>query len=188
MNTTAVYRANTAVQNNPAGAIKSLLFLLLAVLLLFVLIKFLKGFGKLSTLVGEFGPSTEAEKLETISQPTYQDALKWLGAFEGATAIGKKKLTIDQYLASKKITWAFINKAADQIWAAKMPGYISETEVYNAIASMPSKAAISLMANSFNAKYAKLWNGMELNIFLSKYLKLPEMKTLTTLIDKKPTL
>lgn len=182
-------RANTSVQNNPVGALKSLLFMALAIILLVVLVKFLKGLRKTTELISEAGPSTESTKVETITKTSYQDALKWLDQTTGATAIGKSAYkTIDNYFAAKKLSWSAVNKAADAIWSAKQPGYISETEVYNAIASMPSKAAISLLALSFNSKYSKLWNGSPLNQFLSKYLKLSEMNTLTTIIDKKPEL
>ena len=123
-----------------------------------------------------------------MSNPVYADNLKWLSPFVGAQAFAKAGYkNVDQYLAAKKITWDAVSKAADQIWKAKIPGYISETEVYNAINTMPTKAAVSLLADNFNAKYSKLWNGGELNIWLSKYLKVPEMETLTKLISKKPT-
>lgn len=191
MSQIAAISRNTAVgvKQDPAGAMKVLLFVLLGFLLIFALWKFLKGFGKATELIGEFGPSTESEKREVIENPTYQDNIKWLNGLLGAQAIGqtKKYKNTDLYLAAHNSSWDVVNKAADAIWKAKFPGYISETEVYNAVASMPTKAAVSLLAASFNAKYSKLWNGAELQVWLPKYLKLPEMKTLTEIISKKPT-
>jgi len=186
---TYTLKANQAVQKNPVAAAKSLIFILLAIVLIFAVFLFLKKLKKGSDLISELGPSTESEKLDAVTKTSYSDALKWLDQTTGAVAIGKSSYkTIDSYLSARKITWSVINKAADAIWNAKLPAYISETEVYNAFASMPSKAAISLMALSFNAKYGKLWNGGPLNVWLPKYFKLAEMKTLTSIIDKKPEL
>lgn len=191
MGNVATFTKNTGsnIKADPTGAVKVIFVILLAVILIYAVFKFLKGLGKATELMGEFGPSTEGEKRETIEKSSYQDNLKWLTPFSGATAIGqtKKYKNVSDYLQYKGSSWDAVNKAADAIWKAKFPGYISETEVYNAVASLPTKAAISLMAMSFNQKYAKLWNGSELSIWLSKYLKLPEMETLTEIISKKPT-
>lgn len=186
---TIAKNTGSAVRTDPAGSVKVLLFLLLGVLLIFVVFKFLKGFSKATELISDFGPSTESEKQEVISNPIYTDNLKWLTQQAGPIEIGKTKKYKDtsEYLIKSNSSWDAVNKAADQIWKAKMPLYISETEVYNAISSLPTKAAISLMALSFNHKYSKAFGGMDLNIFLSKYLKLSEMDTLTKLISKKKT-
>ncbi len=186
------YKAGSGFKADPAGSTKALLFVFLAVLILVVLWKFLKGFGKATQLLSEFGPSTEAEKLEVISTPVYQEGVKWLDDRTGYVALGqagyKGKTITSDYLAKKKITNGTLLNAAEQVWDAKWPGYISETEVYNAIASLPSKTAISLMASVFNITYKDKLGFYPLNVFLGKYLKLKEMETLTALINKKPEL
>lgn len=179
----------TAIKTDPIGSMKAFLFIVLAFVILIVVYKFLKGFGRVGELLGEFGPSTEEEKREVISDPNYQNALKYLGDQQGIFDIvkaGYKKPS--NYMLQKNIPDSLLNKAADQIWAAKVPGYIDETDIYNAIASLPSKAAISLMAGRFNYVYKDRIGFYPLNVFLSKYLKLKEMQTLTGIINKKPTL
>lgn len=181
--------AGKSVKQDPAGALKVLFFLALAILVIYVLYKFLKGIGKAGELISEFGPSTEAEKLETIGNPDYQEGIKWLGDRIGIETLVKKGFTknaVSVYLNKIGFPFEHLTKAAETIWAAKWPGYISETEVDNAIASLPSRVTVSLMAMEFNRLYAAKWNGSDLATFLGKYLKLSEMNTLTSLIVKKP--
>ena len=175
------------VRQDPAAAMKVIFVILLTILLIYAVFKFLKGFGKAAELLSDFGPSTESEKREVINKPAYQDNIKWLNGNIGAVTMAKTKKYkgVDDYLFKHGSSWDVVSKAAEAIWKAKFPGYISETEVYNAIASMPTKTAISFLAANFNAKYAKLWNGAELQVWLPKYLKLPEMETLTDIISKK---
>lgn len=190
MSNLSVYAGNTGrvVRQDPAAAMKVIFVILLTILLIYAVFKFLKGFGKATELLSDFGPSTETEKREVIAKPSYQEGIKWLNGNLGAVTMGatKKYKNVDDYLYKHGSSWDVVSKAAEAIWKAKFPGYISETEVYNAIASMPTRTAVSFLAANFNAKYSKLWNGAELQVWLPKYLKLPEMETLTELISKKP--
>lgn len=182
-------RAGAAVHSDPVGSLKAVFVVLLIIVAFVVFYKLLKGFTKVTDIIGEAGPSTEAEKQETISAVPYQEGIKWLGDRIGVETIIRGKFkNIDAYLAVKKIPRASLLGAAEKIWAAKFPGYISETEVYNSVAGLPSRAAVSLMAGVFNQVYAKSLGFYPLETFLGKYLKLSEMKTLTSLIDKKPIL
>lgn len=179
----------SAIKANPIAMFKVFLFIVLALVVLVVVYKFLKGFGRVGDLLGDLGPSTEEEKRDVIGDPNYQSALKYLGDQQGIFDIVKAGYkTPSNYMLKKSIPDSLLNKAADQIWSAKVPGYIDETDVYNAIASLPSKAAISLMAGRFNYVNKDRLGFYPLNVFLSKYLKLKEMQTLTQIINKKPTL
>lgn len=181
---------NTAssVKTDPIGAVKVIFVLLLVVVLIYVAYKFMSGLGRVGDLVAEVGPSTEPERKATIEKTSYSDSLKWLGDTIGAITIGKTKKykNATDYLSKKNLTWETVDSAADAIWKAKIPAYIDDVAVYNAFSAMPTKAAISLMALSFDTKYGKLWNGGKLAVWLPKYLKLTEMDTLTDIIDKKP--
>lgn len=190
MKTTAlVHSAAGSVKRDPVGALKLLLFAALALLILVVLWKFLKGISSVSDAVGD-SFSTESEKQEVISSPAYQDGIKWLGDRVGIESVirSKKFTNLDAYLVAIKTPPAALSSAAEKIWKSKVPGYISETEVYNAIAGLPTRAAVSLMAGYFNQIYKDSFGFYPLDVFLGKYLKLSEMQTLTTLINKKPAI
>jgi len=188
------YKAGTAFKADPAGSIKALFFLLIGLLLIFALYKFVKGLSKGAELLGELAPSTEAEKLEVISNPVYQSGIKWLDDKIGIETIVRKggpryKVNgVSTYLGDKKLAWSSLGAAAKEIWDAKIPGYIDQTIIYNTVSKLPSRAAVSLMAMEFNRLYKDKWNGGTLNAFLSKYLDMDELKNLTTIISKKPEL
>lgn len=187
---TMTQNAAGSFKRDPSGAIKALFFLILGILLIFVAIKFFKGIGKVTDLIGDFGPTSEAEKLEIIEKPTYQDGISWLDPLKGFSAIASKypKNGVSTYLGLKKFPFEGLAKAATDIWDAKLPGYIDQTVIYNVISSLPSKAIVSLVAWRFNDLYSAKWNGMSLSAFLSKYLKMSELENLTQLISKKPIL
>lgn len=181
-------RTGRAFHADPAAATKTIFFIAFGILLIFVLFKFLRGFSRASELISDFGPATETEKQEIITKPSYQDNVKWLDETTGLTAIAKAGYkNASAYLLAKKMTNETLGKFAQQIWDAKMPFYISETEVDNAIAAMPTKAAVSLLAFNFNYRFKDKVGYYPFNVFLSKYLKLKEMETLTKIIDSKPT-
>lgn len=182
-------RAGAAVHKDPEGSLKAVFVILLIIAAFVIFYKLLRGFGKVTDIIADAGPSTEAEKLESISAPVYQEGIKWLGDRIGIEAIIRGGFkNIDTYFAAKKFPWASLLGAAEKIWNAKMPGYISETEIYNAIAGLPSRAAVSIMAGVFNQVYKKSAGFYPLETFLGKYLKLSELNTLTALISKKPAL
>lgn len=187
-------QAFSAVGNsNPMTVIKVFLYLALAILILFVLVKVLKGVGKFSNLLGEFGPKTEKEKLDIVRDPNYSQNLKWLDDKTGIDAIVKSKKykkgeAVSDYMLKKGITWSQLSDAAESIYKAKVGPYTNSTEVYNAISSLPSKAAISLLAFIFKKTYEKRIGGAPLSGFLSNALGIDKMQALTSLIGEKPNL
>lgn len=179
--------AGTALKRDPIGSGKVVLFVALAILLLVVLWKVLKGFGKATELIGDLAPATESEKQDILTSKPYQEGVKALDEKNGIIAIVKAGYkNPSTYLAKKGISDELLSKAADQIWSAKMPFYMNATEVQSAISGLPSKAAIALMAGRFNYMYGNKWNGLPLAAFLTKYLSVKEMQTLTEIIYKKP--
>lgn len=184
-----INKGTAGVKSDPIGSAKVLLFVLLGIVLLYALWKFAKGFGHVTELIGDIAPATESEKQEVLNSKPYQEGIKYLDEKTGITAIVKGGYkNPSTYLAKKGISDSLLNKAAEAIWDAKMPFYMNATEVQSAISSLPSKAAVGLMAGRFNLAYSSKWNGMPLMSFLTKYLSVPEMQTLTSIISKKPLL
>lgn len=176
---------------NPIAVIKGVLILAVIILVAVLLWKFIKGINKVSDKLGEMGPMSEAEKREIVLSPEYQDGLKWLDDRVGIETIvrkGKFK-TVSAYLAKKSYGNAMLAKAAEQIYTA-IDGGISEDEpaVYTAIASMPTKVMVSLMAGYFNQTYTKYSGGKRLGAYLSAFMDLPELQTVVEIINKKPEL
>lgn len=186
--------AFSAVGNaNPVIVIKAMLYFALAILILFVLVKVFKGIGKISNLFGEFGPKTEKEKLDIVRDPNYSANLKWLDDKIGIYVIVKsgkyqKGNTVNDYMQKKNLTWSQLDDAAEAIYNAKVGLYTNSTEVYNAISSLPTKAAVSLMALQFKKTFEKRIGGAPLSGFLSNALGIDKMQALTSLIGEKPTL
>lgn len=178
------------------NVIKSFLFIAIAFILLYALYMFFKGFQKVTDFTGEIGTdilgTTNEEKAQVISDTSYQDAIKWLDPKNGFIALAKspkyKNVSTSNYLLSKGIDGETLTKKANQIWDAKVPFYIDQQVVYNAFTTLPSKAAISLMANRFNYFYEKKYNGAALAKWLPQYFKLTEMKALAKIINSKPEL
>jgi hypothetical protein len=195
-------RTGSAVKSDPVGSFKVILFFLIVVLAVFVFYKLFKGFGKVSDMISDLAPTSTAEKSEIISDPKYQDGVKWLSPSAGAAAIAKSgkyietsgtykgKSTVSAYLAAKGVTWDQINKASESMWKAKQALYLSTNDAYNVIAMLPTKAMVSIMAGVFNQKYDKkaLIDGWPLDSFLSKFLDTEEMQGLVNIINKKPDL
>ncbi len=186
------HSTGTAIKQDPAGSAKAFFYILIMLLLVFLAYKFLKGIGKTADLIGDLVPTSEKEKIEIISNPVYQQGIKWLDPRIGIETIvrkgGFKTNGVTAYLATKKYAFESLSKAAEDIWNAKLPFYIDQTVIYNTFSSLPSRAAVSLMAMRFNDLYEKKWNGMSLSAFLSKYLKMNELENVTRIIMSKPEL
>lgn len=175
------------VSTNPVQNAQGFVFILFAIILLFVVYKFLKGFSKATDFIGDAAGTTIEEKKDIISNANYGDALKWLQGDAWITQFAKSKIyKIEPYLNSKNITTNQVQNSAVAIWDAKVPFYMDAGAVLTAVASMPTKVSISLLAYYFNGFYAKRWNGFSLLAFLSKYLNTKEMQALTEVINKKP--
>ncbi len=164
-------------------------FIILGLVVVFVLWKFLSGIKRVTDVIADEAPISESAKLEIITKPTYADNIRYLEPTTGITAIVKGGYkTVSAYEKQKGISAGLLGDAAEAIYNAKWPGYISSSEVYNAIASMPSKAAVSLLAFTFNNRYASKFSTGNLSVFLGKYLKVPEMENVTKIINEKPVL
>lgn len=174
---------------NPIAVIKGVFLFAVIILVVFILWKFIKGINAVSNKIAELGPMSEAEKREIVMSPDYEAGLKWLDDRIGIETIVRKGRfkKVSDYLVKKNITSSIIAKAAESIYGAINGGADDEAAVYTAIASLPSKAAVSLMAQAFNTVYKKYTNAA-LSTFLSEDLDLTEMQTITNLINKKPEL
>lgn len=188
-NKMSVQGAGSAAVANPIMAVKAIFLVAVIILVIFLLFKFIKGISSITGKLGELGPMSEQEKKDIVLSPEYQAGLKWLDSRIGIETIvrkGKFKKVSD-YLIKKGISNELVAKAAESIYNAIKGGADDEAAVYTAIASLPSKAAISLMAQVFDTVYKKYTNA-SLSTFLSEDLDLTEMQTITEIINKKPEL
>ncbi|TAJ75200.1 MAG: hypothetical protein EPO42_14185 [Gallionellaceae bacterium] len=184
--------AGSAAVANPIMAVKVIFLVAVIILVIFLLWKFMKGISSITGKLGELGPMSEEEKKAIVLSPEYQAGLKWLDDRIGIeTVVRKGKFKkVSDYLTKKGVSASVLASSAEQIYKA-VSGGVSEDEpaIYTAIASLPTKATVSLMAQVFNTVYAaKYTGGKRLAAYLSAYLDLTEMQTLTEIINKKPEL
>lgn len=116
----AFKNANSSVQSNPVGALKSLLFVALAILIIFALIKFLKGIN------GLFGNSKEVEdalKSGKKEFDQYDKLIKW-------DKLGKTKGQIQsdvdmslQYMGGRVTNWKDLNGLILKMTPAQFIGF-----------------------------------------------------------------
>lgn len=177
------------VKSDPVGSLKAFLFLVVVLVVIFIVFKLVKGISTAADAVGDL-VTTDAERAEVMSDSGYQDALTWLGDQRGMVAIAKKfgkKGTIDGYLKSINYPRSQFGIVAGQIADARLAigFYLNGTEVMQAIASLPTKTTISLMAGVFNQVYGNRTGYYPLNTFLGKYLSVSEMQTLAKIINSK---
>jgi hypothetical protein len=189
------YKASSGFKQDPAGSIKALFFLLLGLVLLVVVFKFLKGFGKATELIGEKANvlgTTEEEKRDIVTDPKYQDALRWLESSTFIVPVGRKfagkSKPADLYLASRKLSLESLAAVAKKLYLTLMQPVLDEGDVYNAIAGLPSKASVSFMAMVYDQLYNKGLTPYSLADMMSKRLTTKEMETVTMIINKKPEL
>lgn len=188
-----VVKAGVAVHRDPVAAGKTLLFLLLAIVLIYLVWKFVKGVSKTTDFIGDAMGSTEEERRDIVLSPVYQDGIKWLDpSIALKTLIDNKYKDVTQYFAQKKLTIPMLQGVADQIYKARFSGAnligIDSLAVYNAFASLPSKVAVSFMAYEWKQTWEKTVLKLSLAAFLSKFMSAKQMETLTELIHKKPLL
>lgn len=181
-------RTGAAVKADPVGSFKALAFFAVAILFLYIVFRVIKGVSSIGDAIGSIGGTSEQDKTDILSNPDYSKAQIWLDPLTGITAIAKSKYKKpSDYQKQKNIGDTLLNNTATEIYEAKTIGYVDSTEVQNAIASLPTKAAISLMAGRFNAVYGKYASG-SLKGYISDHLNVKEIDTLNKIINKKPDL
>lgn len=166
--------AGSAAVANPIMAVKVIFLVAVIILVIFLLWKFMKGISSITGKLGELGPMSEEEKKAIVLSPEYQAGLKWLDDRIGIeTVVRKGKFKkVSDYLTKKGVSASVLASSAEQIYKA-VSGGVSEDEpaIYTAIASLPTKATVSLMAQVFNTVYAaKYTGGKRLAAYLSAYL------------------
>jgi hypothetical protein len=144
----------------------------------------IKGLNSL----GSIGGTSEADKTEILGSNDFAAAQKWLDPTLGIQAIPKAKYkNVTEYQKKRGVTDSMLNRTAEQIYEAKTGAYANSTEIQSAIASLPSKVAVSLMALRFNTVYGKYANG-SLKAYIGNHLNVKEVETLNKIINKKPEL
>lgn len=179
--------AGSAVHRDPVAATKTVIFIALMILGLFIVWKLIKGFSSFTESLSNLGGTSEQDKADILGSEDFSKAQNWLDPSFGITAIikGKYKSAAD-YLIKKGFSDSMLNKTAEQIYDAKTGAYVNSAEVQSAVASMPTKAAISLMALRFNTVYGSYVG--TLKTFIGKHLTVKEVSTLNSIINKKPDL
>jgi hypothetical protein len=197
-------------------AAKTIFVIALLLVGLFIVYKIYKGFSSVADGIAGMGGTSEADKTEIFGSSNFSDAQAWLDPTYGITQIAKSNFKLaSNYQKAKSITDTMLNGAAEAIFEAKTGPYLNATEVQSAIASLPTKAAVSLMALRFNTIYGKYLNfsktgavialavpmaapalialqqkgtAVTLKTFLTQHFDVKEMQTLNTIINKKPNL
>lgn len=165
----------------------------LVVIISIIVIKVFKMLMKVLSNVGDIIPETSQEQIDTITEQGYGEGLNWLDARFGIKKIVTSKQyggggynNVSDYMAKTNQSYGSIVSKADEIWAAKIPFYISDKEVLTAISKLKSKADVSILAAYFDDTYGKKWNGAKLSTFLSKYMNTKNLAALSKLINNKP--
>jgi len=189
MQTQLAIRTTSAVKSDPVGSFKALAFFAVAILFLYIVFRVIKGVSSIGDAIGDIGGTSEEDKTAILSNSDYSKAQVWLDPVTGITVIAKSKYKKpSDYQKQRNISDTLLNNTAQEIYEAKtLVGYVDSTEVQNAIASLPTKAAISLMALRFNTVYGKYASG-SLKGYISEHLNVKEIDTLNKIINKKPEL
>jgi hypothetical protein len=178
----------SAIKSDPIGAFKALAFFAVAILFLYIIFKVIRGVSSISDSIGSIGGTSEADKEQILGNSNYSNAQTWLDQITGITVIARSKYKLPStYQKQKNISDSLLNNTAKEIFDAKTGPFTDDTEVQNAFASLPTKAAISLMAGRFDAVYGKSVGGT-LKGFINKNLDVKEINTLNNIINKKPEL
>lgn len=180
--------ASNASTGNMVAIFKILVFIVAGILFLFIAYKLFKGISGVTDFIGNIGGTSEEDKAEILGSSSYSNAQVWLDQTTGIQAILKKYKSVAAYQQARNISDTLLNKTAEEIHDAKKIGalnfFVNSTEVQNAIASLPTKAAVSLMALRFNTVYSK-YDGT-LKGFVNQHLNVREIDTLNKIINKKP--
>ena len=177
-------RAGAALHNNPLAIVKIFFYVAIIIVIIFLVYRLIKG---LSGMFDSIGGTSEEDKQDILTSKSYQDAQNWFDPVYGITRIvkaGYKKPS--DYQLKKNITDSMLNRTAEQVFDAKTGPYANTAEVQSAIAGLPTRAAISLMALRYNYIYGP--RSYPLKTFISKHLSVTEVDTLSKIIAKKPEL
>lgn len=180
-------QTGSAFKSDPIGSIKALFFILLGIVLIYVMYRFIRGISGIGDAIGSIGGTSEEDKAEILGGNDFSKAQAYLDPTAGIQDLvkaGYKKAS--DYQVQKRVTDTMLNGAAEQIYESKTGPYANTAEIQTAIASLPSRAAVSLMALRFNTVYGKYAG--TLKTFIGKHLNVKEVQTLNNIILKKPTI
>jgi hypothetical protein len=181
--------ANTgsSIAADPIASVKALFFILIAILIIYVMYRVIKGVSSIGDAIGSIGGTSEQDKQEIFSNNDFSQAQAYLDPTVGITDLIRAKYkNASEYQLKKRITDTLLNGAAEQIFESKTGPYANTAEIQSAIASLPSRASVSLMALRFNTVYGKYADNLK--TFINKHLNVKEVQTLNNIILKKPTL
>ena len=181
-------RAGSAIKSDPVGAFKAFAFFAIAIIAIYLVYKVIRGISSVSDSISNIGGTSEEDKTQILASDEYAAAQKWLDPGTGIGAIAKSKYkSASNYQIQKNVSDSLLNRTAEQVFEAKTGPYANSAEIQGAIAGLPSKAAVSLMALRFQVVYGKRANG-SLKAFIANHLNVREIQTLNKVINKKPEL